>query len=243
MSKRAKIAVACNLDTVQDSSVPIVGLLETYTDAVLAGGGVPFVVPALTDEELLADYLDMADGLLLPGGIDVDPLIYGAAPDQNIGRLNPGLDHYQIALTVAARARNMPILGVCRGIQVLNVAFGGTIIQHLPSDKKNFNHRQTMHGRWPSHKVSAAAGSFAERVFGRDFAVNSFHHQALDRVAKGFAVTVTSPDGVIEAIEAQSGAFCVGVQWHPERMIHSVPANLELFRAFTAEAEAFAARP
>ena len=242
MSTRARIAVACNLDMAANGSVPIVGLLETYTDALLAGGMLPFVLPATDDEALLNGYLDMADGLLLPGGIDVDPIIYDAAPDLNIGRLDPKLDYYQIALAKCARARNMPIFGICRGVQVMNVAFGGTLIQHLANDKNTFNHRQTMHGRWPSHKASAVAGSLVADVFGADFAVNSFHHQAVGEVAPGFAVTAKSPDGVVEAIEAQSGAFCAGVQWHPERMIHSAPANLELFRRFAAAASAYQSR-
>ncbi|MBQ8090113.1 MAG: gamma-glutamyl-gamma-aminobutyrate hydrolase family protein, partial [Pyramidobacter sp.] len=135
MTEKPRIAVACNLDTANPGSVPIVGLLETYTDALLAGGGVPFVLPATEDEALLGEYLDMAGGLFLPGGIDVDPLIYGEGPDQNIGRLDPRLDHYQIALARTARARSMPIFGVCRGVQVMNVAFGGTLIQHLPNNK------------------------------------------------------------------------------------------------------------
>ena len=236
MTEKARVAVACNLDTANPGSVPIVGLLETYTDALLEGGCVPFVLPATEDEALLGAYLDMAGGVLMPGGIDVDPLIYGEGPDLNIGRLNPLLDHYQIALTKAARSRNMPIFGICRGVQVMTVAFGGTLIQHLPNDKTTFNHRQTMHGRFPSHPASAEAGSVVGRIFGRDFTVNSFHHQAVGRVAPGFAVTARSSDGVIEAIEAEDGAFCVGVQWHPERLIHSLPANLELFRAFAAAA-------
>lgn len=234
MTEKARIAVACNLDTANPGAVPIVGLLETYTDAMIAGGGVPSVLPATEDEALLGAYLDMAGGLLMPGGIDIDPLIYGEGPDLNIGRLDPKLDHYQIALIKAARSRNMPIFGICRGVQVMNVAFGGTLIQHLANDKTTFNHRQTMHGRFPSHAASAEAGSVVGRVFGRDFTINSFHHQAVGQVAPGFAVTARSADGVIEAIEAQDGAFCVGVQWHPERMIHSQPANLELFRVFAA---------
>ncbi|MBP3836999.1 MAG: gamma-glutamyl-gamma-aminobutyrate hydrolase family protein, partial [Pyramidobacter sp.] len=138
MTDRPKIAVACNLDTAQGGAVPIVGLLETYTDAVLEGGAVPFVLPATTDETLLNAYLDMADGVLMPGGIDIDPLIYNEGPDLNIGRLNPLLDHYQIALIRLARARSMPIFGICRGVQVMNVAFGGTLVQHLANDKRTF---------------------------------------------------------------------------------------------------------
>lgn len=239
MTGKAKIAVACNLDSAAPGAVPIVGLLETYTDALLTGGGVPFVLPASGDEALLEEYLDMAGGLFLPGGIDIDPLIFGEGPDLNIGRLNPALDRYQISLARLARSRGMPILGVCRGIQLMNVAFGGTLIQHLANDKSTFNHHQTMHGRWPSHRATASPGSLVERVFGREFTVNSFHHQAVAKVAQGFSVTAVSPDGVIEAIEARDERFCVGVQWHPERMILSQAPNLELFKVFTAAAEDF----
>jgi len=236
MTHKPKIAVACNLDSTAPGAVPIVGLLETYTDALLAGGMLPFVLPATDDEELLGAYLDMADGLMLPGGIDVDPLIYGEGPDLNIGRLDPKLDHYQIALARLARRRGLPVFGICRGVQVMNVAFGGTLIQHLPNDKSTFNHRQTMHGKFPSHRALATAGSLVADVFGAAFTVNSFHHQAVGRVADGFKVTAASSDGVVEAIEAEIGSFCVGVQWHPERLIDTQPANLELFRRFAAAA-------
>ncbi len=241
MTSKPRIAVACNRDPASPGAVPVAGVLETYADALIEGGSVPFLLPATDDAALLSDYLDMADGLFMPGGIDVDPLVFGEGPDANIGRLDPGLDRFQIALIRLARTRGTPILGVCRGVQVMNVAFGGTLFQHLGNREATFNHRQTMHGRWPSHKARAVPGSLIERVFGRDFAVNSFHHQAAARVAPGFAVTALSPDGVVEALEARNGPFCVGVQWHPERMIHSLPETLKIFKVFAAAAGDFAA--
>ncbi len=224
--------MACNLDSI-NGVTPITGLLETYPEALLAGGGMPFIVPASADEALLDAYLDMAGGLFVPGGIDVDPLLYGQGPDVNIGRVDPGLDRYQIALVRLARRRGMPIFGVCRGIQVINVAFGGTLTQHIPSVPATFSHRQTMPGKWPSHKALAAEGSLIADVFGAEFYVNSFHHQAVGAPAPGFRVTAKSPDGIIEAMESEQG-WIVGVQWHPERMIHDFPADLELFRRFAA---------
>ncbi len=237
MTKRTVIAVACNLDPASNG-VPITGLLETYPEALAAGGGMPFIVPASTDEELLSDYLDMAGGLFLPGGIDVDPLLFGQGPNANIGRVDPSLDLYQIALVRLARKRKMPILGVCRGIQVMNVAFGGTLIQHIPDVPSTFSHRQTMNGRWPSHSVEAEDGSLIEKIFGSEFRVNSFHHQAVDSPAPGFRATAWSSDGIVEAIEGtESGnGWIVGVQWHPERMIHHFPEELELFKRFAAAA-------
>lgn len=232
MSRQIPILVACNLDCAS-STVPVTGVLETYMEAVEAGGGLPFVVPASTDEARLNAYLDMAGGLMMPGGIDVWPMLYGQGADQNIGRLDPRLDEYQGELIRLARKRSMPIFGICRGIQIINVALGGTLIQHIPSAPSHVSHRQTMDGKWAFHTVTAVPGSFIADVFGTKFAVNSFHHQALDRVADGFRVTAVSQDGVIEAIESDDGQT-IAVQWHPERMIWSQPDELELFRRFVA---------
>ncbi len=240
MTKRTAIAVACNLDPA-GSGVPITGLLETYPEALVAGGGMPFIIPASTDEDLLNDYLDMACGLFLPGGIDVDPLLFGQGPNVNIGRVDPLLDLYQIFLTRLARKRKMPILGVCRGIQLINVAFGGTLIQHIPDMPSTFSHRQTMNGRWPSHTVRAEDGSLIAEIYGSEFLVNSFHHQAVDSIAPGFRATARSSDGIVEAIESmeRDSEWIIGVQWHPERMIQDLLFDLELFKRFTAAASEY----
>ncbi len=237
MTQHVPIAIACNQDC--PGKTPITGVFETYPLAVAAGGGLPVILPETEKEESLDGYLDMVGGLLVPGGIDVYPLLYGRSPDVNLGELNPALDHYQIALILRAHGRGMPILGICRGLQALTVAFGGTLVQHLPADSRNIGHLQKMHGRWPSHQVTAEEGSLLGELFGRNFAVNSFHHQAVEMPAPGFKVTVKAPDGVIEAVEAEEGPWTVGVQWHPERMIHDYPAALNLFKRFVEEASAY----
>lgn len=239
MSERTPIAIACNLDC--PGTTPIAGVYNSYTGALIEAGGAPFIVPDSADEALLSQYLDMADGLFIPGGIDIWPMLFGQGPDVEAGKLDPSLDLYQIALIKLARARRMPVFGVCRGIQIMNVAFGGTLIQHLGSDPAKFGHRQTMPGRWPSHEVTAGKGSLIASLFGEKFAVNSFHHEALDAVAPGFKATAWAPDGVIEAFEAEDGSFCVGVQWHPERMIHDSPASLNLFQRFLKESAEYRA--
>ncbi|WP_158606296.1 gamma-glutamyl-gamma-aminobutyrate hydrolase family protein [Pyramidobacter sp. CG50-2] len=239
MAERTLIAVACNLDC--PGTTPIVGVYNSYTGALTEAGGAPFIVPDSTDEALLAQYLDMAGGLFVPGGIDVWPMLYGQGPDAKLGRLDPGLDLYQIALIKLARARRMPVFGVCRGVQIMNVALGGTLIQHLGNDPVRFGHQQNMPGRWPSHEATAEKDSLVGALFGEKFSVNSFHHQALDALAPGFRATAWAPDGVIEAFEAEDGSFCMGVQWHPERMIHDFPADLNLFRRFVEEAAKYRA--
>lgn len=237
MAQHVPIAIACNQDC--PGKTPITGVYETYPQAVAAGGGLPVILSETEMQECLDRYLDMVGGLLVPGGIDVSPLLYGRSPDVNLGELDPALDNYQIALIRRAHGRGMPILGICRGLQVLTVALGGTLIQHLPADARRIGHLQKMPGRWPSHHAAAEKGSLIEELFGREFAVNSFHHQAVEMPAPGFKVTAKAPDGVIEAVEAEDGPWTVGVQWHPERMIHDDPAALNLFRRFVKEASAY----
>lgn len=232
MHNKPMIAVACNMDAPADRV--IAGVNSQYTDAVLAAEGIPFLVP-MAEEDVLDAYLDAADGLFIPGGIDVCPLFYGENPHEMLGRVNYDLDAFQVALVKLARKRGMPILGVCRGIQIINVAFGGTLVQHIERHKQ-----KNLDGSRPYHKVEAQDGSFIAEVFGTSFGVNSFHHQAVKNVAEGFKATALAYDGIIEGIESVCGSWAVGVQWHPERMIYKGKQNLELFRRFVKECEKFA---
>ena len=234
MIEKPAIAIACNLEHVKDKEH--VSVISSYTGALLQAGGAPLVVPITSDEAALEACLGAVRGLLLPGGIDVYPLLYKAQPDPQLGRLIPDLDHFQIRLFHLARKRGMPILGICRGTQVINVAMGGTLIQHIPNDRSALGHLQNMEGRWPSHSASALKGSIVAGLYGENFEVNSFHHQAVDIPAPGMQVTAQAPDGIVEAIESEQGPFLVGVQWHPERMVSEGSPSLKLFQRFVAEA-------
>jgi putative glutamine amidotransferase len=197
--------------------------LEDYRQAVLhVGAEVRILEPSSNAADALAD----VDGLLLTGGEDVDPALFGEARHPAVVDVNPQRDTFEIALVQEARKRNLPLLAICRGIQLLNVARGGTLVQDIPSQIPGaLEHRLAVPPHQPfdlAHEVwvdkdTILARLMIDRLAGADsFDVNSRHHQAIKQVAGGFEVSATAPDGVIEAIEDPSAAFCVGVQWHPE---------------------------
>jgi putative glutamine amidotransferase len=208
--------------------MPLIGLtacpkIEDYRQAVLhVGGEVRIVDPSMAAGEVL----DAIDGLLLTGGEDVAPARSGDAPPPAVVDVDPARDEFEIALVGEARRRNLPIFAICRGIQVLNVACGGTLVQDISSEVPGaLEHRWTVPPHKPydlAHEVwvdkdTLLARLMRERLSDTDACeANSRHHQAVKTVADGFRVSATAPDGVIEAIEDPSARFCVGVQWHPE---------------------------
>jgi putative glutamine amidotransferase len=214
---------------------PEMALGMTYLRAIDAAGGVPVVLPPLGDAEA---FLDRLDGICLSGGPDLDPDAYGAAERHvELGPTEPSLDAFELALARAADARGLPILGVCRGAQALNVARGGTLHQHVPDlAGVSLEHRQTAPGERPAQAVEIEAGSLLARTLGRRVArVNSFHHQAVRRLGRGLRVVARAPDGVVEGIEGIDGRFVLGVQWHAECLIERA-TQLRLFRGFVAAA-------
>jgi putative glutamine amidotransferase len=203
---------------------PEMALGMTYLRTLDAAGALPVVLPpVIADVEAL---LDRLDGVVLSGGPDLDPAAYGARDRHpQLGPTAPALDAFELALARAALERGMPILAVCRGAQALNVACGGTLHQHIAG------HRQTAPAGEPTHDVELSAGSRVARIAGaRTLAVNSFHHQAVDRLGEGLRIVGTAPDGTVEAIEGPG--FVLGVQWHAE----TLPAHLPLFAALVAAA-------
>jgi len=197
--------------------------LEDYRQSILhTGGDVRVIDPSMS----VADALAGIGGLLLTGGGDVDPARYGAAPHEKLDEVDPARDEFEIALIAAARSRDLPIFAICRGVQVLNVAAGGTLVQDIPSEVTGaLNHSLVVPPHPPyelAHEVwvekdSLLAKLLGERLVGSDTCdVNSRHHQAVKTIAPGYRVSATAPDGVIEAIEDPSAGFCLGVQWHPE---------------------------
>lgn len=197
--------------------------LEDYRQAVLHVGGEVRIVESSTGVE---SSLAGVDGLLLTGGGDVEPSRYGEAPHPAIEDVEPARDEFEIALIEAARRRDLPILGICRGVQVMNIAAGGTLVQDIPSQVPGaLNHSLDVPQHQPyelAHEVwiekdSLLAKLLGERLVGSDTCeVNSRHHQAVKDVAPLYRVSATAPDGVIEAIEDPQARFCVGVEWHPE---------------------------
>src|SRR3954471_806709 len=194
----------------------------TYLKAIDAAGGMPVVLPPIGDAEAL---LERLDGICLSGGPDLDPAAYGALERHaELGPTEPGLDAFELALARAADERGMPLLGICRGAQALNVARGGSLHQHLPG------HRQSEPGCDVTHEVEVLAGTRLAALLGAGpLAVNSFHHQAVDRLGRGLRVAARAAEGTVEAIEG--AGFSVGVQWHAEAL-----ADARLFEALASAA-------
>lgn len=206
----------------------------TYLRAIEAAGGLPMVMPPLA-EEAIEPLLDRLDGICLSGGPDIDPSLYDAEPHPELGPIEPDLDRFELAVAARADAREMPILAICRGTQALNIVRGGALHQHLPDLSTDLSHRQTNPGTEPSHPVEVRADSqLAAAMGGTEIEiddVNSFHHQAIDRLGRGLEISACAPDGTIEAIEDPSRRFLIGVQWHAETLVHRA-AEAELFRRF-----------
>jgi putative glutamine amidotransferase len=191
-----------------------------YLAALEQAGAEPRVLDPASDP--LPEALDECDGVLLTGGEDVDPARYGQSAHSSV-EVDVARDAYEFALTRAALDRDLPLLGICRGAQVLNVVAGGSLVQDLPSARpSSVSHEVSQPKNALAHDVAVAPASCLARVLtGRVDAtghvpVNSRHHQSVDEVAPGFVVSATAPDGVVEAIERPDSAFCLGVQWHPE---------------------------
>ena len=214
--KKPVIGVSCSID----GSTIEAGM--TYVVSVRKAGGIPFVIPLTTSGKEIDEYLDRIDGLLMIGGEDVSPLLFGQQPSKSLGEVVPDRDIYDLALIRKAVKRGIPILGICRGIQCLNIAMGGDLIQDIPSEVQDaIQHRQNAPRSYGSHTIKITKGSLMANLLGVDeIAVNSFHHQACGKVAPGYKVTARASDGVIEAIESADGKS-FGVQFHPEGFVYS----------------------
>lgn len=196
-------------------------LAEAYYESVRQAGGVPVVLPASLDVEGMEDFLLGVDGLLFSGGADINPLLFDEEPEQNLHSICPQRDFQELLLMKRALDKQIPILGICRGIQMLAVATGGTVVQDIYSsasyDKPLLKHSQDLARPFASHTVEIASDSILSTLFKDSrLEVNSFHHQAVLNPGKGMKITAKSPDGVVEAIESSEFKSVLGVQWHPE---------------------------
>jgi putative glutamine amidotransferase len=210
-----------------------------YLAAVEQAGGIPVVLPPLRPSAINA-LLSSLCGLLLSGGPDLDPAAYGARGHAMLGPTEPALDAFEVALARRADRQGIPILGICRGAQAINISRGGTLHQHLPDvTDGTVHHRQAISGECTSHDVAIAPESLLARVIGPGkLAVNSFHHQAVDRLGRGLRAVAWASDGTIEAIEAPARSFVLGVQWHAETLV-SQRRERDLFRGLVLAADAY----
>jgi putative glutamine amidotransferase len=206
---------------------------EDYARALQAAGGLPLVAPYTEDPAYLDQILDGAQGLLLTGGdFDVDPALFGAEPHPALGTLKPNRTHFELALLERAEARGLPVLGICGGMQLMNVVHGGTLFQDLDSENPSeVEHQQVGPKKDAGHTVRVHGGGVLHGLWRvEEIGVNSTHHQAIRTLAMGFAAECTAPDGIIEGFSRPQGAFYLGVQWHPESMAD--PRQALIYQAF-----------
>jgi putative glutamine amidotransferase len=217
------------------SKLPWYALRENYCAAVVRAGGLPVLLPH--EPEQTQAYLDLIDGLVVTGGaFDVDPILFGAGDRHSTVTTKDRRTAFELSITRLAVEADKPVLGICGGQQLLNVALGGTLIQHIPDEVPDaLAHEQPNPRTEPGHMVRLAAGTLLRRIAGtEEVAVNSAHHQAVKAPAPGMVVDATAPDGVIEGIEDPRRRFCIGVQWHPEYALSE--ADKRLFVAFVEAA-------
>lgn len=209
----------------------------TYINAVLAAGGKPVLIPVMPDDAA-DEMLSVVDGLLFPGGVDIDPRHFNERPNQHLGRVNPLLDTVEISLCKKALSQDVPMLGICRGCQLITVAAGGTLVQDIPTQIGGAMKHQQQAPRWHgSHEALFDDDSLVARVYGvRRVWVNSFHHQSIKNPGDSFTVTARALDGVSEAAESKKG-FRLLLQWHPEGMWEKDPVHLEPFKALIRAAK------
>jgi len=236
MAQRKIVGITCSQGTIGDWQLPMDYVRCAYSFACEKSGLLPLLLPVTGDEAVRAAQLDLLDGLLFSGGLDIRPSLYGEhdvhpATETEAG----GRDEHEIALVRAAVARDLPIFAICRGLQVLNVALGGTLYQDLPTQvDTEWAHRQGPHSSEKTHRTCVVPGSrLAGILSGSDtLPINSHHHQAAKDVAPGLVVTARADDGVVEALEKPDARFLLGVQWHPENLYETDAPSRALFAAF-----------
>ncbi|HWR38296.1 MAG TPA: gamma-glutamyl-gamma-aminobutyrate hydrolase family protein [Patescibacteria group bacterium] len=235
--KKPVIGITTNLAPAENTVMT--GMLRAfvgadYVESVVRAGGIPLLLPPVSDRALIREQLEVVDGLILSGGADVSPLAFGEEPIEKLGTVDDCRDQFELELARLAAGEKKPLLGICRGIQVLNVAYGGTLFQDLGQiEGCNIKHFQsTTYRDAVTHTVVIEPGSALADIVGAETVqVNSFHHQSLKKVAPGLSVTAYSRDGVVEAVESRGEHFVLGIQWHPELLTGKYPAMLALFEA------------
>lgn len=231
--KKARIGISAGTMVV-DGNLERSYVNQEYIISLQKAGAVPVILPVVEDLSLVEEQLEFLDGVVISGGADIDPWFYHEEVKTTCGLTNHVLDAFTLATIRAAYEAELPLFGICRGCQAINVAFGGTLYQDINTDRPgSYAHVQKAE-RWePIHDISVDEDSFLYSVLGNRCRVNSFHHQAVARVAEGFSVTARARDGIVECLEKEAGGFVCGVQFHPEMMAaHDNATMLEVFKKF-----------
>ena len=213
------------------SKLPWYALRENYVDPIADLGGTPVLLPYHCDH--VEDYLDVISGLLITGGdFDIDPKLYGQQASHPRIKLKPKRSEFEHKITSKALERDMPVLGICGGHQLINVIFGGSLMAHIPEDDPNYlSHKQPPPFDRPGHTIEITPNTRLHQIMQMDNApVNTDHHQAIADLGNGLIINAVAPDGIIEGIESLTHKFCLGVQWHPEYLISE--GDRRLFAAF-----------
>lgn len=209
-----------------------------YIQSVAMCKAIPYMVPMITDEDLIREQVANVDALILSGGHDVNPLMWNEEPHGKLGGILPKRDTYDMKLLKIALEMKKPILGICRGEQLINVGEGGSLYQDLSLIEGSYiKHNQQHLSNVPTHTACIKKGTKLHEILGEDeILINSFHHLAINKVAPGYIVSATAKDGVVEAIEKEGDHFVMGIQWHPEMMTKDYPKMQKIFMALVKEA-------
>ncbi len=211
-------------------------------NAIAYNGGIPIMLPITDNEEIIDRYVEMVDGIFFTGGNDINPLIFGEEPIRELGEIEFDRDEFEIKLYKKAAAANMPILGICRGMQLINVAAGGTLYQDIYTQRSGTNnHSPSLNfGGYEHHSISIRDNTKLFEILNtNEIKTNSYHHQAVKDIAEGFVATAFAKDGIVEGIESTNFNFVVGVQWHPEVMYEKYPVYSSLFKELIEAAKVF----
>ncbi|HEC22211.1 MAG TPA: gamma-glutamyl-gamma-aminobutyrate hydrolase family protein [Chloroflexi bacterium] len=245
MARRPLIGISLAAHRLADSETggSVLRVRPTYAHAVAVAGGTPVLIPLYVGAETLRSIYERLDGIVLSGGGDVDPSYYGAERSPYTVRVNRERDEVELQLTRWACAEDKPLLAICRGIQVLNVALGGTLIQDIRDEISGALRHDANSDVWferPAHTITLTDGSRLQRALGvgeGPLEVNSLHHQALKDVATALDVVARASDGIVEGVEMPERRFIVGVQWHPETLVDEHPPMRRLFEALVRAAQ------
>lgn len=239
MRKKTRPHIGITLTSAREGTTKFTKVRRNYVDSVVAAGGLPVLIPPLADGDLVESYIDSVDGLLLIGGDDVSPVMYNADPRPALGVTDLIRDRWEVGLLRTAEEKMVPVFGICRGLQLMNVARGGDLYQDIQRETGTLiGHAQpedvmeTLH-----HQISLDEGSLIREIFRLpELRVNSFHHQAVNRLGTGLTATARAADGIVEAIEDRSRPFYLGVQFHAEALPPLDSAYLRIFTAFVSAA-------